>query len=36
MRAGDLINLAPKGDISLLSFKVIITVGVVLFDMFFV
>lgn len=27
LRSGDLINLAPKGDISLLSFTVIITVG---------
>lgn len=32
LRAGDLINLAPKGDILLLTF----TVGVVLFGMFFV
>lgn len=36
LRAGDLINLAPKGDISLLSFTVIIRVGVTLFDMIFV
>lgn len=34
LRAGDLINLAPKGDILLLSFTVIITVTVLLFNMF--
>lgn len=34
LRAGDLINLAPKGEISLLSFLVIITVGVVLYSIF--
>lgn len=35
LRAGDLINLAPKGDILLLNFTVIVIVGVVLFDILF-